>query len=157
MLAEWALDEAELDQVIFIPTGCSYMKSDDGILIGEKRLKMAELAIKSHPCFAVSRMEIDREGNTYTCDTISQLKQELPGANLFFIMGADCLFTIEKWKNPNQIFKNCCIIAAARNGSSLDMMEKKRQELLNSCGANILLLKFTQIEKIGTDVILVNI
>lgn len=152
MLAEWAMDAAELDRILFIPAGCPYMKQKKQILDGTDRLRMVHYATADNPRFGVSGMEIEREGNTYTCDTIEQLQKENPDASLYFIMGADCLFTIETWKAPDRIFKACNIIAAARNGASLDEMEKKRRELEDRYRAQIELLRFPEIEISSTDI-----
>ena len=152
MLAEWALEAAELDRILFIPTGCSYMKQSNNVLDGEKRLKMVECAIQDNPRFAASGMEIERAGNTYTCDTMEQLKEQYPEASLYFIMGADCLYTIETWKAPERIFGSCSVIAAARNGASLNEMEKKRKELETRFQAQIRILQFPAIEISSTDI-----
>lgn len=152
MLAEWAMEEAKLDRVLFIPTGNSYMKESNEILESAHRLAMASIAVASNPCFDVSGMEIERGGNTYTCDTLKQLHEEMPENDIFFIMGADCLFTIEKWKNPEQIFKSCHLIAAARNGSSIASMEAQKKKLEQRFGAKILLLQFPEIALSSTDI-----
>lgn len=152
LLAEWAKEAVELDQVLFIPAGNPYMKSGSHILDGSKRLEMVSLAIKDNPAFTASGMEINRKGYTYTCDTMEQLKNESPNDEFYFIMGADCLYTIEKWREPERIFRACHLIAAARNGSSLCDMEVKCKELTEKYHANILLLQFPDIEISSTDI-----
>lgn len=152
MLAEWAKEAAGLDRVLFIPAGYPYMKEKSHVLCGEERLKMVELAILGNPSFSASAMEIERGSATYTCDTMEQLHRENPQAELFFIMGADCLFSIETWREPEKIFRSCTVIAAARNGSPMEEMEKKRAELEKKYQANILLLKFPAMELSSTDI-----
>ncbi len=151
-LAEWAMDAAGLDQILFMPAGCPYMKEKRHVLNGKKRLEMVALAIKDNPAFAASGMEIAREGYTYTCDTMEQLKRENPKDDFYFVMGADCLYTIEKWREPERIFGACHVIAAARNGSSLEDMEQKRRELADKFQADILLLQFPAMEISSTDI-----
>ena len=70
LLAEQARCFYGLDQVLFIPSGCSYMKRQEEILPGKIRFQMVQLAIADNPYFCVSDMEIVREGNSYTCETI---------------------------------------------------------------------------------------
>lgn len=152
MLAEWAKEAAGLDRVLFIPAGYPYMKEKGHVLNGQERLKMVELAIAENGSFSASAMEIDRGSATYTCDTMEQLRMENPGSELFFIMGADCLFSIDKWKEPEKIFKSCTIIAAARNGSPMEILEKKRGELESRFGADIRLLGFPAMELSSTDI-----
>lgn len=152
MLAQWAMEDAELDRILFIPAGCPYMKDTNHVLDGKNRLKMVELAIEGNPYFAASGMEIVREGYTYTCDTLEQLQAENKNASLYFIMGADCLYSIEKWKDPERIFKACTVIAAARNASPIEKMEKKCLELKEKFGAGIRLLQFPAIELSSTNI-----
>ena len=104
LLAEQARCFYGLDQVLFIPSGCSYMKRQEEILPGEIRFQMVQLAIADNPYFCVSDMEIVREGNSYTCETITRLHAQYPEDELYYIVGADTLFQMEFWKNPEQIF-----------------------------------------------------
>ncbi len=152
MLAQWAMEDAGLDQILFVPAGYPYMKNKSQVLEGKERLKMVQLAIEGNPCFTASGMEIIREGYTYTCDTLEQLQAENKDASLYFIMGADCLYTIETWKNPDRIFQACTVIAAARNGSHIDDMEKKCLELKEKFSAKIRLLQFPAIELSSTEI-----
>lgn len=79
LLAEQARCFYGLDQVLFIPSGCSYMKRQEEILPGEIRFQMVQLAIADNPYFCVSDMEIVREGNSYTCETITRLHAAVSG------------------------------------------------------------------------------
>ena len=114
LLAEQAREYCELDEVLFIPSGNSYMKDSSEILDGEIRIFMTAAAIEDNPSFTLSTMEMEREGATYTCDTIQDLREKEPFAQYYFIMGADSLFSMESWKDPGEIFKNCILVAAAR-------------------------------------------
>ncbi len=105
------------------------MKDAASILDGETRAHMTELAIEGNPFFRLSRIELERKGPTYTCDTISQLKEQDEDSRYFFIMGADNLFILEKWKDVEYIFQNCVIAAAAR-GDETDGEIRRRAELL---------------------------
>lgn len=147
LLAEFAKEEMKLDEVWIIPTGCSYMKEQQGVVSGQERIQMVNLAIEETSehmkCLDV---EVKRGGYTYTFETIELLKEMYPQNEFYFIFGADCLFTIETWKYPERIFEHCKVIAAARNGSSVDEMFQKIHELKNKFGADISLLRFPNIE-----------
>ena len=91
-------------------------------------------------------LEIKREGNTYTCDTLAELRKDYPDCHFHFIFGADCLFTIENWRNPEQIFENCTIIAAMRGDTPLSRMTEKKTELEEKFAADIHLIPFLQLE-----------
>lgn len=144
LLAETALSQEKLDGVMFLPSGISYMKKEDRILDAKHRIQMVQLAVQDNPAFFVSDMEIRRNGNTYTSDTLEQLKKENPQNDYYFILGADCLFSIETWKDPQQIFNDCTILAAVRNGVDLALMQAKARELAKAYKARIKLLSFPE-------------
>lgn len=146
MLAEWAREEVGLDQILFLPAGSPYKKKDHPVQDGADRLKMVELAIAGHEGFAVSDLELSRKGSTYTFETMELLNRLHPQTEYYFIMGSDCLFSIQDWKEPGRIFAACHVIAAARNASSREELEKKRKELEERYGASIRLLFFPEIE-----------
>src|SRR6202046_412922 len=81
-----------LDEVIFVPTGHPYQKDDRAVSAAEDRYLMTVVATASNPRFSVSRVDIDRPGPTYTIDTLRDLRATRgPGAEFFFITGADAL------------------------------------------------------------------
>lgn len=114
ILAETARTEYKLDEVLFIPSGFSYMKQGTDILPGKQRAEMVKLAISDNPYFRLSFMEIERAGNTYTYETLETLHTENPDTEYFFILGADSLFAIRNWKYPERIFSACRILVALR-------------------------------------------
>jgi len=114
-MAVEAYVELKLDELLIIPSGFSYMKSDETIADPMHRLKMAKIAVKKYPNINVSDIEIRREGPTYTCETIKQLRETYPDAEFYFIIGADTLFTMENWKNPRYIFKEVIIAVKQRD------------------------------------------
>lgn len=150
-LAERAMDDAGLDEIWLIPTGCSYMKQDVDIISGEERLKMAELAVRGNHRIKCLDIEVRRRGYTYSYETLEQLKEMYPEDEFFFIFGADCLFTIETWKYPERIFKSCKVLAAVRNGASITEMEQKIAGLTEMFDAQIQLLPFLNLEISSTD------
>jgi len=79
----------DLDEVVFVPTGEPWQKSGKKVSAAEDRYLMTVIATASNPRFKVSRVDIDRSGPTYTVDTLRDLRRFYPGAELFFITGAD--------------------------------------------------------------------
>src|ERR671926_1624911 len=78
-----------LDEVVFVPTGQPWQKSDCGVSPAEDRYLMTVIATASNPRFSVSRVDIDRRGPTYTVDTLRELREEYgPETDLYFITGA---------------------------------------------------------------------
>ncbi|MBO6148922.1 MAG: nicotinate-nucleotide adenylyltransferase [Lachnospiraceae bacterium] len=146
ILAEQAYEEYALDKVLIMPSGVSYLKKNENVLAPEIRLKMAELAIEGNSHFALSDREIKRKGNTYTSDTILTLNREEPDSRFFFIMGADTLFQMERWFEPEKIFAGCTILASVRNGSTMSELRAKIREYEEGYRADIRLLTTTDID-----------
>src|SRR5207247_10579672 len=94
-----ALQQCGVDEVVLVPTGQPWMKEHDVVSSPEDRYLMTVIATASNPRFSVSRVEVDREGPTYTIDTLRAMK-ELFGADLFFITGADAVLASVQWKDP---------------------------------------------------------
>jgi nicotinate-nucleotide adenylyltransferase len=107
-----------LDEVVFVPTSEPWTKR--AVASAEHRYLMTVIATASNPRFTVSRVDVDRPGPTYTADTLRDLQLERPGAELFFITGADALRQILTWKNPEQIFERAHFIGVTRPGHTLD-------------------------------------
>ncbi len=140
ILAQNALEQYSLDEVLFIPSGCSYKKQ--GVLDAQTRYHMVELAIASNPLFHISPIEIVRPGNSYTCETLAELKAQMQDAVQYeYIIGADTLFSIESWKNPKAIFAHCNILCNVRDGFSMSQLKEKQSYLDKKYGANIHFLR----------------
>jgi len=106
-----------LDEVVFVPTGRPWQKEQ--VTPSEHRYLMTVIATASNPQFTVSRVDIDREGPTYTIDTLRDLKRERPGAELFFISGADAVAQILGWRNHEELWKLAHFVAVSRPGHVL--------------------------------------
>lgn len=146
IIAEIAREDAELDEILFVPSGCSYLKDISDILPAKDRIHMTGLAIEDNPYFALSTVEIDRGGNSYTCDTLLELKERYPENVYHLILGADNLFTMEDWKDPEVIFQNAKILAAVRGSKKRADMEEKIAELQERYGADITLLNVRHVD-----------
>lgn len=137
MLAEHALTEYKLDEIWFIPSGISWLKSDQNVLDCITRKEMTELAIKNHPKFILSTIEIDREGNSYSYETVCELKKKNPAHEYFFIMGADSLLNVEKWVHPEILMHECKLLVAVRDDCDHMALHKQIELLSDKYNANI--------------------
>ena len=115
-LAEIAMVECGLDKVLFIPAGSPWMKSDKVITESEHRLNMVNLAIENNPSFYSSDIEIERQGNTYTIDTLKELGVDKLKKEYYLILGSDSYKEINRWKNPEKIIEMVGIILFNRKG-----------------------------------------
>ena len=110
----------DLDEVVFVPTGEPYQKTDRVVSPAEHRYLMTVIATASNPRFTVSRVDIDRDGPTYTIDTLTDLSRTYPGAQLFFITGADALPQILTWRSPEEMFELAEFVGCTRPGYRMD-------------------------------------
>jgi nicotinate-nucleotide adenylyltransferase len=117
--AEEALVQFGLDEVVFVPTGQPWMKDDNVVSPAEDRYLMTVIATASNPRFRVSRIDVDREGPTYTIDTLRALADAESDAELFFVTGADAILEIFEWKHPEELLALAHFIAATRPGYDL--------------------------------------
>ena len=145
ILAENAYDQLGLDEVCFIPSGVSYLKDTSVIAPAKDRLAMVSLAIEGNPHFSLSTIETDREGDSYTYETLMELKEKDPSCELFFICGADILMSIGTWKKPEKIFELCELVVAPRDEKSITELKEKVSELEKTYDARIRLLHTTDL------------
>lgn len=152
LLAENAKEAFGLDEILFVPSGLPYMKN--GIEIADKwmRLEMTRLAVSDNPAFVLSSAEVEREGNSYTWETLELLRDKEPETEFFFIEGADSLFAMESWKNPEIIFRDCTILAAVRDGKDDDDLREQIARLEKKYGARIGLIGMKEISFSSTDI-----
>jgi nicotinate-nucleotide adenylyltransferase len=109
-----------LDEVIFVPTGEPYQKTDRNVSSAEDRYLMTVIATASNPRFSVSRVDIDRPGPTYTIDTLRDLANANgPSTDLYFITGADALANILTWHDVDALFSLAHFIGCTRPGHRL--------------------------------------
>ena len=108
-----------LDEVIFVPTGQPWMKSD--VSQAEHRYLMTVIATAANPGFTVSRVDIDRKGPTYTVDTLRDIRAARPDADLFFITGADAVAQILEWKDVEEVWSLAHFVAVSRPGHDLSI------------------------------------
>ena len=108
-----------LDEVVFVPTGQPWQKDGTGVSPAEHRYLMTVIATASNPRFTVSRVDIDRDGPTYTIDTLRDLREQRPDAELFFITGADALAQILTWKDVNELWSLAHFVGVTRPGHVL--------------------------------------
>lgn len=122
--AEEARYGLTLDEVVFVPAGRPWQKSED-VTPAELRLQMVKLATDDNAGLEVSRMEVERTGPTYTIDTVRQFRTCAdPDADLFFITGADAILEILTWKDPGEAMDIATFVAVSRPGYDLSRLDR---------------------------------
>ena len=118
IIAEEVRSNLGLDKILFVPAGVPWMRENEGVSTGKHRLNMVDLAVKSNPHFQSSSIEIDRQGVTYTADTLETLREDLDHeVELSFIMGMDVLEKFHLWKSPETVVELCSLVIVNRPGN----------------------------------------
>ena len=129
ILAEEARLALELEQVLFVPAGAPWRKAGQELSPREDRLAMVQLAVGDRPHFAVSILEIEREGPSYTAETLATLHEQLPDdSEIFFIVGQDSLADLPNWREPQRIISLARLAVAVRTdweAAKADALEKE--------------------------------
>ena len=112
------MEQCGLSEIVFIPNGIPPHKQVDSGVSKEDRLRMVELAVKGQSQYSVSRIEIDRDGPSYTIDTIRALKDDYP-QGICFIVGADRLLELSTWREPEALLRSVPFVIAPRSGVCL--------------------------------------
>jgi nicotinate-nucleotide adenylyltransferase len=125
LMAETVREALSLDMVLFLPAGTQPLKQDREATPAEHRAAMVELAIRDNPAFALSRIDIDRPGPSYTADSLEQLRKEEAGREetaMWFIVGSDSLMTFPAWRDPERIIGQTRLAVVRRPTFSVDLV-----------------------------------
>ncbi len=114
LLAEQCREQCALDEVRIIPAGLPPHKAGDKITSSNDRVEMLKLAIGGHEHFSIDERELEREGPSYTFETLDELREEDPQRELYLIIGADSLRDFPTWKHPEKILESARLIVVNR-------------------------------------------
>lgn len=149
--AETVYDAFDIEKILFIPTGNPAHKS---VSLGTNhRLEMTKLAIAENEKFELSTIEVDRAGNTYTVDTIEELKTQLDAdTTIYFIMGADSVHQLKQWKDAKRLLSLCEFIGVTRPGYDKKGVEQAVADLNKTYGAKIHFLEVPALDISSSDI-----
>lgn len=139
-----------LDEILFIPVGKPPHKVDNEILNSVHRYEILKLAIRGNDKFSVSDIEIKREGYTYTIETLRKLASL--NAELYYIVGADTILTLEKWKKFDEVAKICSFIGISRPGVSESKLESVKLKLIEKFDVKLDLCYIDGVNISSTDI-----
>lgn len=145
LLAEAAREQFQLNQVLFMPSAQPPHKDNRKVSSMEHREAMVRMAIEENTDFVYSDMELRRTGITYTSDTLKLLREHHPDTEFYFIMGADSLFAVDTWHQPEEIFKRAAILAGNRSEVPLDQIKKQIHYLKERFNGKIYLIDMPDI------------
>lgn len=136
--AQCAWEALCLDRLFLIPAGIPPHKTlPQGSATTQQRIEMTRLAARDLPDAEVLTLEAEREGASYTVDTLRELTRQQPDACFFLIMGTDMLLTFDQWRQPEHIVKMCTLAVVARSEADRAAIAEKARQLQSSMGARI--------------------
>jgi nicotinate-nucleotide adenylyltransferase len=124
IMAETVREALGLDIVLFMPAGTQPLKQDREATHEDHRVAMTELAIAGNPHFALSRVDVDRHGPSYTADSLEHLRKEYGGperAAMWFVIGSDSLLNLQRWREPARILAQARLAVVRRPGYEADL------------------------------------
>ena len=155
-IAYEAKEQLDLDEVIFMPAGKQPFKVENIVTDSKLRYEMVKSAIEPFDEFSVSNYEIEKGGISFTYETLQYFKDKNDAQNqekeLFFITGADCLISIEEWKDVQKIFSLATLVVFARGGISKKEMLEKKQIIEEKYNGKIIILDLKELEISSTDI-----
>lgn len=152
--AEEARVQFDLAQVVFVPNRYPPHKALNDVTDPEHRYRMTALAVAGNPRFAVSRIEIDRPGPSFTIDTISELRRAHEADELFYITGADAILQIVRgeWERSAELLTLCQFIAASRPGFPIDVHDLRRYNVTGRLLDNLHVMEIPALAISSTDI-----
>ncbi len=151
-IAKCAKEEYGLDEILFIPNYCPPHKDRSEMVDADLRLQMVKLAVKPYPQYTVSDREIKKGGLSFTYLTVTELKEEYPDTDFYFLMGADSLADFRKWRHAEIIAKKCHILAAMRNEMGNEEVRRLAKELSREYQGDFSLLEIPQTDISSTQI-----
>ena len=142
-VAQDAIEQADLERIIFIPAAQAPLRDDAPASTGRQRLRMLQAAVEGDPRFSVSTEELDRGGTSFTIDTVLNLRPKFPEDELFWLLGADQISRLSQWKSIEQLSAEVTFLGFERRGDAgaeyqipegvrLKMLSRRRCDISSS-------------------------
>lgn len=152
-MAEAAMESTHFSKVLFIPTGTPYHKEQKDLLPFSDRLKLLELAIENCPDFDCSPIEGERDGNSYTIDTVRELLRQNPTNSYSLLIGTDQFLTLRSWHKIKELGQLVDFYVANRNGEmEFSTFQKEREDLEKELSLHCKLFPMPAIDLSSTEI-----
>jgi len=152
-IAEETLERLNLDKILFIPAGVSPHKINSKTTAPQHRFLMTAIAVNSNERFYLSSIEIERQGPSFTIDTMRALRELYPkNIELFFITGGDTFIDLETWKDYDLLLELVSFVVFTRAGYDNELLDKKIQHFREGYRANITKICIPLLEVSSTDI-----
>jgi nicotinate-nucleotide adenylyltransferase len=149
ILAEQARDQAQLDEVWFVPAPRPPQKEAQSITRFEQRVEMLSLALAGNPAFRIDEIEKDRIGPSYTVDTLAEMHRRHPEHVFLLLIGGDTLVDLPTWRHPRRLLEQAGLVVMDRPGSPIVEADELRQRLHLPTDFS---LPFVRVEAPGIDI-----
>lgn len=137
-IAELVRCEFNLDKVLFVPSGMPPHKDLSVVTNSLHRINMVKCAVSTNPYFEAVAIETEREGYSYTVDTLNELHEMYPlNTQFYYIIGADVLMDLLNWRRAEEVFRLTKFIAVMRTGFQDDEFDSQIKTLRNSFDIDI--------------------
>lgn len=143
-IAKSAAEQLGLQQVLFMPTGNPHFKLDQHVTDAAKRARMVELAIAQEPLFTLDLREVQREGVTYTADTLEELQAQHDDAELFFFLGTDAARMLPQWRRAETVARLCKPVVLRRPGEDTQSVKEAMES--SDCDFDAIYLDVPQVD-----------
>ena len=150
-LAAAARDELGLGEVLFVPAGQPWRKAGRSIGSEEHRLAMLRRALEGEDAFRVATLELERDGPSYTADTLEALQAARPDDELVFILGEDALADLPNWVRPERILE-LARLAVARRSDMASRAVEEAERRLPGLAKRVVWLKMPLVEVSATEI-----
>lgn len=152
LLAQNALYELNADKIVFMTSGNPPHKDSETVIDKKHRYEMVKLLTADNDAFVVSDLEVNSDEKSYTADTLLKLKEIYKDTEIYFIVGLDSFYDIEKWYRPDLIFKRCIIAVSLRGGFDAKGFEEKAHYYKSEYDAKIVKILMPVIEISSSDI-----
>lgn len=150
-LADSAVRECGLDKLIFMPAYISPFKQDRQVTCGRDRCGMIDTVLSYNSAFCLSTYELNREGPSYTIETLRHWKNLLDG-ELYFILGFDSAVQVDKWYKGEEILRNYHLVTARRPDTDYTEGYKILESFREKYGADITVMKMLPVDASSTEI-----
>jgi len=152
LLAEQCREQCRLDEVWFMPARVPPHKQDRELSSGQARAEMLDFAVAGCPHLQISRLELQREGPSFTVETLAELRAEDDSRELFFLIGSDSLRDLPSWHKPREIAELATIVAVNRGDRPLPDNDSLTSMLGEELAQRIQLVTMPGIDLSATDI-----
>ena len=149
VLAESAREQLALRRVLWVPAGDPWRKANRSVTPAARRRAMVELAIAGNSAFRLCPLEIEKDGPSYSVETLGELSRQYPGDELYCLLGLDALRDLPNWREPDRLIELAVVAVTPRGEERLSKRELDR--LIPGLSRRVVWVKMAQVDITATE------